>query len=430
MIYAADAKQEGPSMYKKDTLPNGVRIVTEEIPHVRSAAIGIWVGAGSRYEDEGNNGVAHFIEHMLFKGTARRTAKDIAETLDAVGGQLNAFTSKEYTCYYAKVLDEHLDVAIDLLSDMYFFSLFREEDITREKNVIIEEIKMYEDTPDELIHDIFANTLWRGHALGRPIIGAEEIIAAQGRADLLSFRDRFYTPEAVVIAVAGNINHEAVVEKLQPLFGKLQGLPSRRVGAAPQPNRRVYCQDKNTEQIHICLGTPGLPLDHQQIYVLHVMNSVLGGGLSSRLFQEIREERGLAYSIFTYHSSYHDAGLFCIYAGLSRNNLAQVIPLISSQVNDIRCHGITGAELSRAKEQLKGSILLGLENVSNRMSRMGKSELSLNRIITAEEAIEKIAQVSLEDIKYLAETLLLKDNLVISAIGSEVSAEELEVYLE
>ncbi len=416
-------------MYKKETLPNGVRIVTEEIPYVRSVSVGLWVGAGSRDENESNNGIAHFIEHMMFKGTTKRSAKGIAEALDAVGGQLNAFTSKEYTCYYAKVLDEHIDVAIDLLSDMYFNSLFREEDLEKEKNVIIEEIKMYEDTPDELVHDIFASTLWAGHALGRSVIGSEEIISTIDRAKLLEFRDSCYTPDSLVVAVAGNVKHEQIIAKLAPLFGSIKNRTRERKYYQPVAGSRIATKKKDTEQVHICVGTPGLPMEHDDIYVLHVINSALGGGISSRLFQEIREERGLAYSIFTYHSSYKDAGLFSVYAGLSRNNLNEVLSLISAELKSVRKDGITREELARAKEQLKGSVLLGLENVSNRMSRLGKSELSINRVISVEETVEKINKVDVDDIKRLADSFFRSENLVVACIGPSVDEKDLRLTI-
>lgn len=417
-------------MFKKETLPNGVRIVTEEIPYVRSVSVGIWVGAGSRDEDQSNNGVAHFIEHMMFKGTTTRTAKEIAETLDAVGGQLNAFTSKEYTCYYAKVLDEHLDIAIDLLSDMFFNSTFREDDLAKEKNVVIEEIKMYEDAPDELVHDIFAGTLWSGHALGRPVIGNEKIIKALDKEAVIGFKERFYVPDSIVIALAGNIKHEAVVSKLTPLFSDIERKTGDKNSSVPCTTSQVNFKKKDTEQVHLCIGTPGLPLDHENIYVLHMMNSILGGGISSRLFQEIREERGLAYSIYTYHSSYRDAGLFSVYAGLSRNNLRQVVSLIGKEMKDLRLNGITREELVRTKEQLKGSIFLGLENVSNRMTRLGKSELCLNRVVTVEEAIERINKVTLDEVKELAAKFFQGNNIVVSAIGPEVDDEALNVVVE
>ena len=416
-------------MYKKETLPNGVRIVTEEMPFVRSVSMGIWVGAGSRDEDNNNNGIAHFIEHMIFKGTEKRTAKNIAETLDAVGGQLNAFTSKEYTCYYAKVLDEHLDIAIDLLSDMFFNSLFKNEDIEKEKNVIIEEIKMYEDAPDELVHDIFASTMWSGHALGRPVIGTEEIIKRMGRKDITDFRNMFYSPDSVVIAVAGNINHQEVVDKLSPLFAKIQSSSKVRKYNIPLSHSNIHFKKKDTEQVHLCIGTPGLSMEHENIYVLHILNSVLGGGISSRLFQEIREERGLAYSVYTYHSSYRDAGLFSIYAGLSQHNLEQVISLIGKEMKDVRTNGITQEELVRAKEQLKGSMFLGLENVSNRMSRIGKSELCLNRVVTVDEAVEKINSVSLDSVKELAGQFFKNENIVVSSIGPEMDEKQLNVNI-
>lgn len=417
-------------MFKKETLPNGTRIITEEIPHVRSVSVGIWIGTGSRDEDDHNNGIAHFIEHMMFKGTDRRSAKDIAETLDAVGGQLNAFTSKEYTCYYAKVLDEHVDVAIDLLSDMFFNSVFREEEIEKEKNVIIEEIKMYEDTPDELIHDLFASTLWSGHALGRTVIGTEQVIQKLDRKSLLEFRDRFYSPDSVVVAVAGNISHEAVVEKLTSLFENLPGQSRGRVHIAPETIGRTVFRKKDTEQVHLCIGTPGLQMDHEDIYVLHVMNTALGGGISSRLFQEVREERGLAYSIFTYHSSYREAGLFSVYAGLSRPNLDRVVSLISKEMKNLCRTGLTSGELSRAKEQLKGSLLLGLENVSNRMTRLGKSELCLNRVVTVEEAVDRINRVKIEQVRDLAEELFRNEKIVTASIGPEINNEQVSVLLD
>lgn len=417
-------------MYKKEILPNGVRIVTEEMPYVRSVSLGIWVAAGSRDESTKNNGAAHFIEHMMFKGTEKRSAKEIAEALDAVGGQLNAFTSKEYTCYYAKVLDEYFDISVDLLGDMFFNSSFKEEEIEKEKNVIIEEIKMYEDAPDELVHDFFANTMWSGHALGRPVIGNANIIKDMSRQDLLDFKDRFYSPKSIVVAVAGNIKHEAVVEKLAPLFGSLNKRARKRTYTVPKPHSKVFFKKKDIEQLHLCIGTPGLALDDDKGYVLHVMNSALGGGLSSRLFQEIREERGLAYSVYSYHSSYRDAGLFSIYAGLSRKNLNKVVSIIGKEMKSLRAKGITKKELVRAKQQLTGSLYLGMENVSNRMSRLGKSELCLNRVVTVDEAVERISAVALDDIKDLAKKFFRSENIVVSSIGPEMDEKQLDIRID
>lgn len=416
-------------MIKKETLPNGVRIVTEEIPFVRSVSMGIWVGAGSRDESMENNGIAHFIEHMMFKGTTKRTAKEIAETLDAVGGQLNAFTSKEYTCYYAKVLDDHFDIAVDLLSDMFFNSVFKEEDVEKEKNVILEEIKMYEDTPDELVHDIFTTALWKDHPLGRPVIGIEDIINKIGRNEMLKFRDRFYTGNSLVVAVAGNVKHEEIVKKLAPIFEKIKPGDKKSNYTPPVNFSQTAIKQKDTEQVHLCVGTPGLELDHENLYVLHIMNSVLGGGISSRLFQEIREERGLVYSVFTYHSSFRDAGLFSIYAGLSKNNLELVVSLISKELKNLREKGITSEELIRAKEQIKGSMFLGLENVSNRMSRLGKSELCMSKILTVDEVVDKINMVSQEQVLELARNFFQEKNITVSAIGPDLKENQLKIAI-
>ena len=406
-------------MYKKETLPNGVRIISEEIPHVRSVSIGLWVGVGSRDEAPEINGMAHFIEHMMFKGTEKRSAKQIAEALDDVGGQLNAFTSKEYTCYYAKVLDEHLDVAVDLLADMFFNSQFQSEELDKEKNVIIEEIKMYEDAPDELVHDLFASTIWHDHALGRPIIGNQEVVNGITRDQMVDFYRQFYVPGSLVIAVAGNIKHEALVERLAPMFSGFQGQARPRNYQSPVARACTLGKQKDTEQVHLCLGTTGLPLDHEKTYTLHVLNSILGGGISSRLFQEIREERGLAYSVYSYHSSYRDAGLFSVYTGLSQKNLDEVVALVSKELKAIKNLGVLDEEIRRAKAQLKGSMFLGLENVSNRMSRLGKSELCLNRVTSSEEAAEKIDRVTKADIHQLAGELFIKEKFTVAAIGPE-----------
>ncbi len=404
-------------MFIKETLPNGIRIVTEELKHVRSVSVGIWIGAGSRDESTSNNGIAHFIEHMLFKGTKNRTAKQIAEELDAVGGQLNAFTAKEYTCLYAKTLDEHFDVAVDILSDMFFNSVFDAEEIEKEKNVVIEEINMYEDAPDELIHDYFVSTIWGDHPLGRPVIGTKEVVADVTRQDILDFIQSNYRPNQIVIAVAGNVTHQKVVEKISPIFAVMSGAKADRVCTEPVASPQVVNRKKDTEQVHLCLGMPGLHLDHADMYVMHVMNGILGGGLSSRLFQHIREEKGLAYSVYSYHSAYKDAGLFSVYTGLTAKNLEQVLSLITYELNELKQGKLTDAEVTRAQAQLKGSLFLGLESASNRMSRLGKLELSLGKIITAEEAAEKINQVTLDDVRKLADKLFQADKAVVATIG-------------
>ncbi len=404
-------------MIRKTIFKNGVSLLTEDVPHVRSVAVGIWVNVGSRYEDTSVSGISHFIEHLMFKGTENRTAKQIAEALDAVGGQLNAFTTKEYTCYYAKVLDEHFDLALDVLTDMLFHSRFAAQDIDREKNVIIEEIKMYEDAPDELVHDIFASTLWQGHALGRPIIGKAEVIGKMTRDEIMSYYAKHYIPSNMVVSVAGNVDHQAVEDKIKLVFDNVRGTANSRPLLAPAPKREVTCKSKDTEQVHICAGAPGLPLDHEKIYVFQLVNTILGGGLSSRLFQEIREQRGLVYSVYSYHSSYHDAGLFCIYAGLSKQNVEPAMELIFKEVRDIQKNGVTGQELRRAKDQLKGNLLLSLESVNTRMSRLGKSQLYLGKVIPPEEIVARVERVTDEDIILLANEMLRPELFSLASVG-------------
>ncbi|KJR48321.1 peptidase, M16 family [Desulfosporosinus sp. I2] len=404
-------------MYQKTLLPNGVRIITEEIEHVRSAAFGIWVGAGSRDEREGYEGISHFIEHMFFKGTEHRSARVLAESLEAVGGQLNAFTTKEYTCYYAKILDEDLDLAIDVLSDMFFCSLFDEKEIEKEKNVVIEEIKMYEDSPDELIHDVFSEHVWNDHPLGKPILGTEESIRSLSREKIMLFLTEHYAPDNIVIAVAGKIKHEEVVKKLSSQFGTFQRGGRRVLEGTPTGQKVERYQPKETEQMHILLGVPGLGQDDEDIYAMHIFNNILGGGLSSRLFQEIREQRGLAYSVYSYHSTYVDTGLFAVYAGTSPKNTTEVIECILKELNDIRQKGISSDELERTKAQIKGSLYLGLEAVSSRMSRLGKTELTYNRVLSPEEVVGKLEKVTLDDVLRVIGRLWQKDKISIMTLG-------------
>lgn len=404
-------------MYKKTLLPNGVRIITEEIDHVRSAALGIWVGAGSRDEREGFEGISHFIEHMFFKGTEHRSARALAESLEAVGGQLNAFTTKEYTCYYAKVLDEDLDLAIDVLSDMFFSSLFDEKEIEKEKNVVIEEIKMYEDSPDELIHDVFSEYVWNDHPLGKPILGTEESIRSLSREKIMQFLTEHYAPDNVVISVAGKINHEDVVAKLSPHFGTFNRGGRRVLEETPKGLTIEHYQKKDTEQMHILLGVPGLGQDDEDIYAMHIFNNILGGGLSSRLFQEIREQRGLAYSVYSYHSTYVDTGLFAVYAGTSPKNTQEVIACILEELMEMKTKGISVEELVRTKAQIKGGLYLGLEAVSSRMSRLGKTELTYNRVLSPEEVVEKLEKVTQEDVLRVIGRLWQKDNISIMTLG-------------
>lgn len=404
-------------MYCKSTLTNGVRVVSEAIPYVKSVTLGVWVGSGSRSEGEHNHGISHFIEHLMFKGTANRSAKDIAEEVDAIGGQLNAFTAKEHTCYYIKVLDTHLELAISILSDMLLASKFDEEDINREREVVLEEVNMYEDSPDELVHDIHLEKIWPGHQLGSNILGSAASIKKFDRAMVREYYGRFYTPDNIVIAAAGNLEHGKLLQLTEQYFGKLAGRKEQAAVMPPalQPGYSVYSKD--TEQVHLCIGMPGVPQGTADVYGIHILNNILGGGISSRLFQAIREERGLAYSVYSYQTNYSDAGLFSVYAGTRPGNLTQVLELILQNVADLREQGIDEKTLAKTKEQLKGSLLLGLESSSSRMSRLGKLEISLGRYITLDEVVAKIERVTLDDIRRIAADLFDPQRMCFTALG-------------
>ncbi len=405
--------------YHHETLPNGIRVLVEDISYVRSVTVGIWVAAGSRFEEARQVGITHLIEHLLFKGTERRTAREIAESMDAIGGQLNAFTSKEHTCYYARVLDQHLQEALDLLSDMLLNSRFDAEDLNREKGVVLEEIKMYEDAPDELVHDLFAGAIWTNHPLGRNIVGTAPIVSSLERRDILEYFRQHYVPANVVVSIAGNVREGTAVDLVSRYLGEMRAVADQRPaewGVPPQARSGLNIRDKDIEQVHLCLGTMGVPQDHDDMYPLYVLNNCLGGGPSSRLFQEIRESRGLAYSVYSYLSSYRDAGLFAIYAGTSPDNSAQVVELTLNEIRRLKREGLTREELHRAKEQMKGQLMLSLESTSNRMTRLGRSELTLGKVYSPDEVIEKVEAVTMEDTVSLAERLL-DGTLTLAAVG-------------
>ncbi|RCX21256.1 putative Zn-dependent peptidase [Fontibacillus phaseoli] len=381
----------------KTQLKNGLRVVMEKIPTCRSVSFGIWVKTGSRNETPEMGGISHFIEHMLFKGTERFSAKDIAEQFDAIGGNVNAFTSKEYTCYYAKVLDEHLPIAVDVLSDMFFRSLFDEEELRKEKNVIVEEISMYEDTPDDMVHDLLAEAAYGTHALALPILGTEEKLRAMGPADLRSYMKEKYTIENTVIAVAGNID-DSIIELLEKYFGDFGNHGTADTLSAPDFLGDLKFYRKKTEQNHICISFPGLPAGDPKQYAMVLLNNALGGGMSSRLFQEIREKRGLAYSVYSYHSSHADSGLFTVYAGTAPKQTKDVLDLTKDLLHEVSEKGITDSELRKGKEQLKGSLILSLESTGSRMNRLGKNELMIGRHYTLDEMIERIEAVTMNDV--------------------------------
>ena len=388
----------------KHQLSNGLRVVAEPIPAIRSVSIGIWVKTGSRYEEPHRNGISHLIEHMLFKGTERYTAKDIADVFDGIGGNVNAFTSKEYTCFYAKVLDIHLPVAVEMLSEMVFHSIFDPHELDKEKNVIIEEIAMYEDTPDDFVHDLIALAAYRDHSLGFSILGSEEILASIRSEDIREYMRSNYLVENMVISLAGNIPPD-FLDLLEEYFGEF-----RNHGNEPQDSPPVFCADvqfraKKTEQNHICLALPGHALDDERSYAMILLNNVIGGGMSSRLFLEIREKKGLAYSVYSYHSAHLDSGLFTIYIGTLPKQTREVLNVTMEVLQELVRNGVTDQELTRGKEQLKGSMIIGLESSGSRMNRLGKNELLLGRHQTIDEVIEKIEQVTKDDISHLIRDL-------------------------
>lgn len=391
-------------MIERHTCENGLRIVTEKIPSVRSVAIGIWVGTGSKYENEQNNGISHFLEHMFFKGTSTRSAKEIAETFDEIGGNVNAFTSKEYTCYYARVLDQHAPIALDVLADMFFESVFDPEELEKEKNVVIEEISMYEDTPDDLVHDLISRASFGQHPLGYSILGTEDVLRSLKRYDLVQYIEQRYLPGNTVITVAGNFD-DALIEEIKKRFSGFSRMGSEVSLTKPPFSGEIIGHKKATEQAHLCISLPGFQVGHENTYSLILLNNVLGGSMSSRLFQEIREERGLAYSVYSYHSSYKETGSFTIYSGTAPEHVGQVFDIVTNILHDVTVNGITDKELNKGKEQLKGSLMLSLESTSSRMSRLGKNELLLSRHLSLDEIIAKIDRVSHESVLAVAQDL-------------------------
>lgn len=375
------------------------------------------MGVGSRHEDESRSGITHFIEHLLFKGTETRSARDIAESMDAVGGHLNAFTSKECTSFYAKVLDEHLGVALDVLSDMLLHPRFDSGDVDRERGVVLEEIMMYEDTPDELVHDLFAQSLWAGHPLGRAVQGTAASVKNLQRPEIAGyFRERF-VPANIVVAAAGNVGHARFVEEVAARMGMRSSPGLGPVGEEPLAAPRTVFREKDIEQVHVCLGAQGLAIDDGRIYDLQVMDNILGGGTSSRLFQRIREEQGLAYSVYAYHGTFRDGGLVGIYLAASPGAVNQALELAHDEVRRLIGEGISPQELARCKEQLKAGLLLSLESTSSRMHHLGKSELFLGRVETPEDIIRRVEAVSAGDVQSLAAHLWESGRLAVAVVG-------------
>ncbi len=403
--------------YEITTLENGVRVITETVNHVQFMSMGIWVGVGSRYENEQQWGITHFIEHMLFKGTDKRTAEQISGTVDAVGGQLNAFTSKENTCYYIKTLTEDFPLAVDVLSDMFLNSRFDNEEIAKEREVIIEEIKMYEDTPDDQVHDLMSADLWPDHPLGRAILGTEESIAEFDHDILKDYVKQYYTGSNIVVSVVGNISHAQVVEAIREVLGGIPKGEPNQYAIAEKAKAGIHCYQKEIAQSQICVSMAGVAKEDDRLFPLSILNTYLGGGMSSRLVKKIREEEGLAYSVYSYNGSYTDVGAFVISVGTRPENCQRVIDIILEELEDVRQNGITQDELNKSFSQLKGSLFMGLETVNSRMNKLGRSMLIYDRVITPEENVENLAKVTVDDVKSLAQELFQRENLQITVLG-------------
>jgi len=417
-------------MFDREVFENSLRLVMEEIPHVRSVSVGIWIGTGSRNETEEFSGISHFIEHMLFKGTSHRTAREIAEALDGVGGQIDAFTGRETTCYEVKVLDQHLPLGIEILADILLHSVFDRKEIEKEKQVVLEEIKMYEDSPDELIHDLFSRALWWSHPLGQPVLGSRKVIEGLTRQKIIDYLHQSYLPRRIVIAVAGNISFPEVKDLVRHYFGGWQSSSTTMdTGKIPEKEPVIVVEGRKLRQMYFCLGTYGLDSADVDRYTLYVLNAILGGGVSSRLFQEIREKRALVYDVYSYHSSYRDTGLFSVYAGTSIRNLFPVIDLIRQQFQELKEKEISDQELKNAKEQLKGNFMLSLESTGSRMGRLARSELYFGRLFTLDETLASIDAVKKEDILRLASKIFQEDKLTIASLGKFSDRKQLEKFL-
>jgi predicted Zn-dependent peptidase len=392
--------------------------VTERMPHVRSVSIGVWLSRGSRHEPVEQSGIAHFVEHMLFKGTATRSAEDIAQTIDSIGGQMDAFTAKEYASYYIKVLDEHLPLAVDVLADIVMRPAFSSDDLAREKKVVLEEIKMVEDTPDDLVHELFTEQFWRNHPLGRPILGTRGTVESLDADGLRRYFATAYSSPNLIIAAVGNIEHQQVRDLVWRYF---EGLPSTTQPMADNPPRvvaDVLIRNKELEQSHVCLGTSGYQQDHADRHASYVLNTVLGGSMSSRLFQNVREKRGLAYAVFSGLSAYRDAGSVTVYAGCANNAVGELIDVVITELRRLKEEALPGTELRRAKDHLKGSLMLNLESTSSRMSHLARQEIYFDRQFGLDETLEGIERVTADDVQRVARDLFTDRALAATVLGA------------
>ena len=410
-------------MVVAETLPSGLRLITEAMPHVRSVSVGVWLERGSRHETDEESGVAHFVEHMLFKGTASRTAQEIAQTIDSIGGQLDAFTSKEYAGYYIKVLDEHVPLAIDLLSDMILRPAFLPDDVTREQGVILEEIKMVEDAPDDLVHEVFTAQFWAQHPLGRPILGTAETVSSFSSPQLRRYFERTYVAPHLVVTAAGHLEHAALRALVERAFASVPTGSVASPDAAPAVAPGVVVREKDIEQSHVCLGTRAYPQAHPKRHALYVLNTILGGSMSSRLFQHIREDRGLAYAVWSGLMTHSDAGALSVYAGCATDKVDEVIDLTLAEFTAMTRTPVSDAELRRAKDHLKGSLMLSLENTSSRMSQLARQEMFFGRQFTLDEMLRDIETVSAGDVAAVADELLGGGADVVTVVGPKLASE-------
>jgi len=404
-------------MIVRETLDNGVRLLTEAMSHVRSVSLGVWLTRGSRDESDAQSGIAHFVEHMLFKGTPTRTAEDIAQAIDSIGGQLDAFTAKEYASYYVKVLDQHVPLAMDILSDIVLRPALELTDIDREKKVVLEEIKMVEDTPDDLVHEMFTQSFWEGHPLGRPILGSRETVEAFTQQSLRHYFESAYTAGNINVSAAGNLEHARIRDLVSAAFGAMSSGDSRMPDTPPRVIPQVIVRNKDLEQSHICIGASSYPQNHDDRYSSYVMNTMLGGSMSSRLFQNIREKRGLAYSVFSGLSAYRDAGNLTIYAGCANDAVSEVIDLMVTELREMKRAPAPEAELRRAKDHLKGSLMLSLENTSSRMSHLARQEIYFDRQFGLDETLDGIEAVSSDEVLRVAKDLFSNGALAATVLG-------------
>lgn len=404
---------------KITTLSNGIKIITESMTHVRSVSAGVWVASGSRRETAEQNGVSHFIEHMLFKGTTNRSAEAIARSVDSIGGNLDAFTAKEMVCFNTKVLDEHLPVAMDVLSDLVLNPLFRDEDIEKEKGVILEEIKMDADSPDYLVHEIFSSNFWKDHSLGKPILGTRETVKSFGRATIDGYYRSVYTPDNLLITAAGNLEHDHLVSLARERFEALTPVTPEAAPAAPRTHARIALRSKkDLEQVHLCLGVPSYPIPHEDRFTCYVLNTILGGGMSSRLFQNIRERQGLAYAVFSELSPYSDTGCLSVYAGTSLESAPLVVTSVLQEFTNLKQELAPAEEVRRAKDHLKGSLMLSLESTSSRMSNLARQEMYFHRFFSLDELAESVEQVTAEDIQRVAQTFFDQNQIALTVLGN------------